>query len=489
MFFTMGVSLYTSRVVLNTLGIEDYGIYVLIGGVVTLFSFFNSAMSSATQRFLAFDIGKKDIVKLKQTFNATLNIHIGIAVLILILAETIGLWFVNYKLKVPIEKLSSINWVYQFSIFTFLIGVVQVPYNALIRARERMNIYAAFSIVEVFLKLIILYLLVVSPFPKLETYAVLIFAVGFLVTSFYKLYCKRNFIESEYKFYYETKLYRTLISYSGWSLFGNLAAVARSQGGNILLNLFFGTLVNAAYGITMQVQGAVTVFVTNFQMAVNPQIIKNYATGNTKQSLSLIFQSAKFSYFLMFVIASPIIFNIDFILTIWLKNPPNHTSSFVILALINVLIDCVSGPLIIGAQATGNIKWYQITIGSFILLCLPISYFLLHLYKDPEIVYYVIIVVNFISLFIRLLFLKHLFNLDIKLFFTTVLLKICMVTVLVIGVYFFTNSLFFEHNSLFGFLYNVIILLFLNVLTMFFIGLNRSERHFIISFIKKKSDD
>jgi len=487
MFFTMGVSLYTSRVVLNTLGIEDYGIYVIVGGVVTLFSFFNAAMSSATQRFLAFDIGKKDDVKLKQTFNATLNIHIGIALLVLVLAETVGLWFVNYKLNVPVEKMNAINWVYQFSILAFLVGVIQVPYNALIIARERMNIYAIFSIVEVTLKLLILYLLVISPFEKLKTYAVLVFLVTLLIASFYKLYSKRNFKESKYQFYYEKQLYKTLLSYSGWSLFGNIAAIARGQGSNILLNLFFGTIVNAAYGITMQVQGAVRVFVTNFQMAVNPQIIKNYANGEEKQALNLIFQSAKFSYFLMFIIAIPVIFNIDFILELWLVNPPKHTSLFVVLALINVLIDCIAGPLMIGAQATGKIKWYQITIGSFIFLSLPISYFFLKIYDNPNVVFIVIIGINLISLFARLLFLKHLMNLSIKDFFKQVFLKIIIVTFFVLNIYILISTFIQIEKQILGLIYSLIILTVLNLAIIYFIGLNKKERNFLISFIKKRA--
>lgn len=486
MFFTMGVTLYTSRVVLNSLGIQDYGIYVIVGGVVSLFSFFNSAMSSATQRFLAFEIGRKDDIVLKQTFNATLNIHLGIGVLILVLAETVGLWFVNYKLNVPLEKMNAINWVYQFSILTFLVGVVQVPYNALIIARERMNIYAVFSIVEVSLKLLILYLLVVSPFEKLITYAVLIFCVTILIASFYKFYCKRNFTESKYQFYYEKQLYSTLVSYSGWNLFGNLAAVAKGQGINILLNLFFGTILNAAYGITMQVQGAVSVFVTNFQMAVNPQIIKNYAVGNTKQSLNLIFQSAKFSYFLMFLIACPVIFNIDFILKIWLKNPPEYTSIFVVLSLINILIDSISGPLMTGAQATGNIKWYQIVIGTLIFLNLPISYFLLILYKLPYLIFYVSIAISIISLVFRFIFLNKLVQLPILDFLKNVLLKISIVTLMLILLNQFIIQKIIIENNWVNFILNISLVTFFSLLLIYFVGINNEEKKLLKSLIIRK---
>ncbi|TDD77601.1 lipopolysaccharide biosynthesis protein [Flavobacterium caseinilyticum] len=486
MIITMVVSLYTSRVVLNTLGIEDYGIYIIIGGVVTLFSFFNSAMSSATQRFLAFDIGTNDEVKLKQTFNATLNIHIGIAILVLILAETIGLWFVNYKLNVPIEKMNAINWVYQFSIFALLVGVVQVPYNALIIARERMNIYAIFSIVEVSLKLFILYLLIVSPFDKLKTYAVLMFFVTILIAIFYTYYCKRNFTESIYKFFYEKQLYKILISYSGWNIFGNIAAVARGQGINILLNLFFGTVLNAAFGITLQVQGAVQVFVANFQMAVNPQIIKNYANGNTKQSLNLIFQSAKFSYFLLFLIVCPILFSIDFILKIWLINPPKYTAIFVTLALINLLIDSVSGPLMTGIQATGKIKWYQIVIGSFIFLNLPIAYVLLKIYNKPELVFFSSIIISCISFLFRLYYVRNSLKLSVIDFFKQVVSKIFVVSFIVLVMILFFNRIDVSLSEFQIVMIRSFYIIIITIIAISLFGISKNERLFIKQFIFNK---
>lgn len=484
MFFTMGVSLYTSRVVLNTLGVVDFGVYSIVGGIVTLFSFFNSAMTSATQRFLAFDIGKNDLEQLKKTFNATLNIHIGIGVLVLVLAETIGLWFVNHKLNLPLDRMVAVNWVYQFSVFTFLLGIIQVPYDALIVAREKMDIYAYMSIVEVFLKLIIVYLLVVFSYDKLILYAGLLFLVSFIVRMGHKQYCKWQYEESKYQFYFDKSFYKELLSYSGWSLFGNIAAVARGQGSNILLNLFFGTVLNAAYGISMQVQGTVQTFVINLQMAINPQIIKQYASGNKDQCLKLIFQSAKFSYFLLLIIVCPIIYNIDFILELWLKKPPKSTSFFVILCLINVLIDCISGPLMIGAQATGNIKWYQITLGTFIFLCLPISYFLLKNYNDPNMIFIVIIAVNTVSLFGRLFFLKKLIDLDIKSFILKVLSKIIIVSTIIILTFHFV--IISTQNLYLDFFIKSISITILNLISIYFIGLNNTERNLIVSFIKTK---
>jgi len=482
----MGVSLYTSRVVLNTLGIQDYGIYVVVGGVVSLFSFFNGAMASATQRFLSFEIGKGDQIKLKQTFNATLNIHIVIGVLIWLMAETVGLWFVNYRLNVPIEKMNVINWIYQFSILVFLVDVVQVPYNALIVARERMNVYAMFSIAEVILKLLILYLLVISPFDKLKSYATLIFIITLLIAFLYKYYCKKNFNESKYEFYYQKELYRTLISYSGWNLFGNIAAVARGQGINVILNIFFGTILNAAYGITMQVQGSVSVFVTNFQMAVNPQIIKNYAMENTKQTKILIFQSAKLSYFLMFLIVGPVFFNVDFILKKWLINPPEYTSIFIILCLINLLIDCISGPLMTGIQATGNIKRYQMVVGTLVFLNLPLAYLILKINRNPELIYYTSILISLFSLMFRLYFLKKSLNISILEFMQHVLLRVIVVTTVSLFVFLLLNKFIYFSNDWISFFLKSLLIIFIIMINISVLGINKKERLYLSEIFTQK---
>ena len=482
----MGVGLYTSRVVLNTLGIEDFGVYNIVGGIVVLFGFFNSAMSAATQRFLSFDIGKNDTVQLSKTFNATLNIHFLIAIIVLLLAETIGLWFVNYKLNLPEDRMNAVNWVYQFSVLTFLFGIIQVPYNALIIARERMNVYAYISIFEVVFKLLIVYLLVVLDYDKLKLYAVLLFVIAFLVRLAEKLYCKRHFEESIYRFYFDKNLYRELISYSGWNLFGSVASIAKGQGINIILNIFFGTVLNATYGITLQVQGTVNMFVTNFQMAVNPQIIKKYASGEVQQCKKLIFQSSKFSYFLMFIIITPILFNIDFLMKLWLKTPPDYTSLFVNLCLINLLIDCLSGPLMTGIQATGNVKWYQIVVGSLLFLNLPISYFLLKFYREPVVVYYISIIISIASLFFRLYFIKKSLSLSIKEFIIKVIVKIIYVSVTVFLVFLFIDQYLIILNEWTLFFTKSILILALSFFSILLLGVSKDERKFMKEIIFNK---
>lgn len=406
MILTMLVSLYTSRVVLNVLGVENYGTYNVVGGVVTMFGFFNGAMSSATQRFLSFDLGRGDYVQLRRTFNATQLIHIGIALLIFLLAETIGLWFVNTQLNLPEGRMEAARWVYHFSVLSFMISIIQVPYNAVILARERMSVYAYMSILEVLLKLLIVFMLTWIAFDKLKLYGILLFAVSFIVASIYRIYCLKQFDETRFELIKDKVLYKTLISYSGWNLFGNIAAVAKGQGVSIILNIFFGTVVNAAQGVANQVSAAVTSFVGNFQMASNPQIIKSYAAEDKAYMANLVIRTSKFSFYLLFILTLPVMLEIEYILKLWLKIVPNYTAIFTILILINALIDTVSGPLMTSLQATGKIKVYQSVVGILLILILPISYLFFKLGFPPETTFFVSICISIVAFIFRLLLTK-----------------------------------------------------------------------------------
>lgn len=482
----MLVGLYTSRVVLITLGIEDFGIYSIVGGIVALFGVFNGAMSSATQRYLAFDIGSQNFSSLKKTFNSALIIHIGIAFIILFFAETIGLWYVNHKLNVPVSRMVAINWVYQFSIFTSLIGVLQVPFNALIIAHERMNIFALISIVDVILKLIIVYLLLVINYDKLIIYSVLVFSIALLVAIIYRIYCFKHFSESKFEFFKDRDYYKELISYSSWNLFGNIAAVAKGQGVNIVLNIFFGTVVNAAYGIAMTVQGTVGMFVSNFQMAVNPQIIKNFSQNNRVEMQNLIFQSAKFSFFLMLTVCSPILFNSKYLLELWLKTVPAATIVFVQLCLVNIIIDCISGPLMTGIQATGKIRHYQAVVGALLFLNLPLSYLVLKITHTPLDVFIISILISLISLQFRLFYLQKVTNIQFKNFYKIVMCRLILISSIVIALYYCLRNFFNEASDFisFGLQSFVIILVVLAVILL--IGINKKERHFLKKILIEK---
>ena len=482
MLLTMVVALYTSRVVLNTLGVEDYGIYSLVGGFISLFSFLNAAMSSATQRYLTFDLGKNDSHRLRKTFSVTLTIHMGIALIVLLFAETLGLWYINNIMVFPVERSFAVNVVYQFSIAATLLSIIQVPYNALIIAHERMNVYAYVSIVEVLLKLLIVFLLVLFGSDKLITYSILTFIVALSIRLFYQFYCRRKFKESHYKFEWDKGYYKELISFSGWSLFGNMSAVARGQGVNVVLNLFFGTTVNAAYGIALQVQSAVGGFATNFQLAVSPQIVKQYAQGNIKQVQSLVFRSAKFSYLLLIILVSPIFINIDYILYIWLKNAPEYSAIFIQLSLIYLLIDSLSFSLIKAVQATGRIKYYQIVLGTLTFMSLPLSYIALKYGGSPETVFIVLIIVTFSTLLTRMFFVKKLLEINPIDFMKYVLLPISIVTVLIS----FIGYILYDYlivNSFLALIGVSVLIGIISLIFAFFIGVNRREREVLLGYI------
>lgn len=477
LILTMGVSLYTSRVVLNTLGVEDFGIYSVVGGIVIMFSFLNSSMSSATQRFFSFELGKNDYGQLKKVFSMSVNIHAIIAIIILILAETIGLWFLNAKLNIPVERMEAANWVYQFSILSFLVTVMSVPYNAIIIAHERMNVYAYVSVVEVALKLAIVFSLVWFSYDKLKMYAILILSLSATVWIVYKTYCRRNFSETNYKFFWEKSLYKTLMNYAGWNIFGNLASVSTSQGVNILLNLFFGPVVNAARGIAYQVMGAVNGFVSNFQLAMNPQIVKSYAADDLKYMHQLIFRGSKYSFFLLYFITLPILLETESILGWWLGIVPAYTVIFCRLILINTLIDCISGPLMTAAQATGKIKKYQFMVGGLLLLILPISYLLLRMGFPPQTTLYVSISISLIALFTRLQIISPLINLSVLTFTRRVLMRVFLVAVVAI---IFPLFIAYSVNQELIRFFSVCIVSILSVaISVFYLGLRREERLFM----------
>ena len=280
MLLVMGATLYTSRIVLNVLGAEDYGLYNVVGGLVTMFTFLNGSLGSATSRYITFELGRRDYERVNRVFNVALLIHIALAVLIIILAETIGLWFFYEKMTIPEERMSAAFWVYQISILTCFFSLTQVPYNAMIIANENMRIYAWVGIVEAVFKLAIAFILPFAPFDTLVYYALLLCVVQISIMLFYRIYCGRNFKESKIILYKDKTLYKEMFSYAGSDLIGNLSVLAQGQGLNILLNMFFGPVVNAARGIAYQVQGAVTQFSNNFMTAVRPQIIKSYAEGD-----------------------------------------------------------------------------------------------------------------------------------------------------------------------------------------------------------------
>jgi len=429
MLFNMLVTLYTSRIILNTLGVSDFGIYNVVGGIVVMFSFLNSAMGAATSRFLIFELGKKDHVQLKKVFNASLSSHIAIAFFVLLLAETIGLWFLTHKLVIPSERMAAAIWVYQFSILSAMVTLTQVPYNALIIAHEKMNIYAYVSVLDTILKLGIVFLLAVGDFDKLKLYALLVFLVSSIIALIYRFYCTKNFAESAIAFKWDKKLYKELFSFSIWELYGGFAIMGMGQGLNILLNLFFGTGVNAARGIAFQIQGAVLGFGENFITAVKPQIIKLYAENNLKQMMSLVFSSSKYSFFLTFFLTLPLLLETPLVLNLWLKTVPDYTVSFCRLIMINNLIWSMRSPIVTCFHAVGQLKIANLVCGSLFYLIIIVSYFCLKAGMIPESVFIVTIIVSLMVQITELYLLKLFIRYSIKEYILKVVARCLLVLI------------------------------------------------------------
>lgn len=427
MLFMMAISLYTSRIVLNTLGVEDYGIYNVVGGVVAMFGFINGSMSSATQRFMTFALGKGNFVNLQKVFCTALQIHVLIAVIIVVLGETVGLWFMYEKMQIPADRMEAAFWVLQCSILSTVVMIVSVPYNADIIAHEKMSAFAYISILEAVLKLAIVYILLIGSFDKLILYAVLLLTVQILIRFCYSIYCNKHFKETIYKHIWDKSLFKEMTGFAGWNMFGNLSGVLYGQGLNMLLNVFFGPVVNAARAVAVQVQNAIQQFVANFQMALNPQITKTYAKCEMSEMHKLIFRSARFSFYLLFMLSLPVLFETDFLLTFWLKTVPENTVIFLRIMICTSLIYSLANPLIVANQATGKVKKYQALCGSILLLILPVSYIALKLGFPAYSVFIVHFIIESITQLARMIMLRPLIGIRIREYFKYIYTPIILV--------------------------------------------------------------
>ena len=436
MFFMMAVTLYTSRVILEVLGIEDYGIYNVVGGIVVLFTFVNNSMVMSTQRFLNYELGRHEQQGASRVFSASLTLHLFIVMLTFLLAESVGLWF----------------------------------------------LFARISVIEAIAKLAIVYLLAVSPWDKLISYAFLMFVVVFIITFCYYLYCKRSFPIGRYNYFWEKSLYKRLASFSGWSLFGGMANTAASQGLNVLMNIFFGVTANAAMGVASQVNTAVYNFVANFQTAFKPQIVKSYATQEREYFMDLIIYTSKYSYFLLFIICMPLYVCCEEVLSVWLTNVPFYAVSFCKLMLIVSLLEAIQGPLWMSVQATGKIRNYQLLIGGMILCNLPIGYVFLKLGFPPNIVLIIKIVITVLILIIRVIYINRLFSFPTVRFIREVLVKISIVTLLSSILVIFLPI---QIDTISSILAVVCILFVINCLLILAVGVSNKERLLIINQIKK----
>ena len=468
---------------MKALGVEDYGIYNAVGGFIGMFAIISNSLSSAISRFITFELGKGNSQKLQQIFSTSVIIQIIISLCIVILAETLGVWFLNTHMNIPLERMTAANWVLQFSTITFVINLISVPYNACIIAHERMSAFAYISIFEAAGKLGVTFLVLYASFDKLIFYSLLMCVLAVAVRMIYTWYCKRHFEECHFRFHSERPLMKEIFGFAGWNFIGASSGVLRDQGVNVLINIFCGPAVNAARGIAMQVSSAVSQFSSNFIVAINPQITKSFASGEKEVSFNLVFRGARFSVFLLLLLSIPVLFETEFLLKLWLDLVPNYTVLFVRLILIYVMIEAVSYTMVTLMLATGNIKKYQLLVGGFQLLNFPLAYLSLKLGYSPESTIIISIIVALGCLCLRLIMLHRMVMFPVIKFLRTVLLRIMIVALLSLVVP--SIILKFMDDGLIRLILLSICSVIYSSLIIIFIGCSKSERTLILSKAKE----
>lgn len=482
----MAVSLYTVRVVLAALGEEDYGIYNVVGGFVAMFNILSGALSVAISRFITYEMGQPNVTlsRLRRIYSSSLIIQVIIGLVICLLIGTFGAWFVENKMRIPSDRLNVTLYVLLFSTLSFFINLLSVPYNALIIAHEQMKAFAYISIVEAVLKLLTAYLLMVSSFDKLMLYAFCMVIVSLIIRSVYAIYCKRHFEECRFVWGFDKQLLSRMFVFSGWAFLGNGSFVLKEHGVNLLLNMFCGPAVNAARGITSQVTHAVTMFVTNFMQAVNPQITKSYSSGNLEEMHRLIFKSSRFSFYLMLILGLPLMKSIDYILDLWLVSVPDYTAIFVRLLLVFCLMDCIVQPLITGLLAEGNIKIYEIVLVILNVSNVVLSYFSLKHGFSPESVYVISIIVEIGIVWSRIWLSGKAYKLPIKYFLEKVFGRILLVA-LGTGAFAYWLRLSVG-NELYDFLLVSVVIVLFTISSIYILGLSHDERSFLLINLKSR---
>ena len=483
MLVLMLVGLYTSRVVLSALGENDFGIYDVVGGVVAMFTIISGSLNSAISRFITFEIGKSDPMRLNKVYSTAVTIQLILAVVVVLIAEPVGLWFVRNKMTIDPSRIQAAIWVLHFSLASFVINLMSVPQMASITAHEKMSAYAYIGIMEGLLRLAVAVLISRSSSDRLVLYSALMMVTVLMVRAAYGIYCRRNFPECRYRWVNDALLVKEMFSFAGWNFIGASSGVLRDQGGKILVNLFYGTAVNAARGVAMQLNGAVQGFVTNFMTAVNPQITKSYALGDQGYMYYLISKSSRMSYYLLFVLALPVLFNTGYMLDIWLEEVPAHSALFVQLFLIFTLSESLSNPLITAQLATGNIRNYQLVVGGLQLLNIPVSYAFLKAGAAPEVTVMVSIAISQICFFARLFMLKGMIGLPVSDFLKKVYMNVLGTTALSLAVPFVIHG--FLPDTIWGVIISVTLCVISAGLSVLTFGLSRGERHEISCWIKK----
>ena len=482
MLFLMLIGLYTSRVVLSALGEDDFGIYGVVGGVVAMFTIISGSLSAAITRFITFEMGKGSEGRLPAVFSSAVTIQLVLAAVVLAVAEPSGIWFIENRMNIPPDRLYAAHWVFQFSLLTFVINIISVPYNASIIAHEKMSAFALIGIFEGLAKLAVAFLILHSHSDRLIFYSALMCMVAVGVRAAYTAYCRRHFEECRFRFIWDGKLLRQMFSFAGWNFIGVASGALRDHGGNILINIFSGPAANAAKGVSVQLGGAVQSFVTNFMTAVNPQITKSYAADDRKYTTDLVFRSSRYSFYLLSLIAFPVLLNAEYLLDLWLEDVPQLSRQFVCLALLLSMSECISNPLVTLMLATGNIRNYQIIVGGLQLLNLPVSYIVLKAGAPPHSILVVAVVISQLCLFARLVLLRSMAGLPAGRFLKEVYLRVLLLLVTALPLEWWLTSLMGEGT--WAFLASCAVSVLLTAAFIWMFGISADERKFFCDKMK-----
>lgn len=483
MLVSLAITLYTSRVVLNILGQDDFGIFNIVGGVVVLFSFLTNAMTSSTQRFLNYNIGVGDLHKIKQVFNTSIVLHLTVMAFVLLLSETIGLWFLEYKLNIPIDRMDAARWVYQTTVIATLFNIIVIPYRATIIAEEKMNIFAILSVMEVLLKLIIVLVLPLFLADKLIIYSILFALTSMICFVLYRQISRSRFKYSRFMWSWNKSLFKEMMNFSGWYLLGGVAMVGSKQGVNIIINLFFNVAVNAAVGIANQVRNAIYGFVTSFQTAFNPQIVKLYASNEHLELEKLLYRSSKFSYFLYIILSLPVIIFSNVLLSIWLVHVPQYSVIFTQLVIIATAFETLSAPLWTLIGASGQVKFYQIFVSVIILLDIPLVWIALELGFSPPVVFWINSIVSFAAYIFRLVYARKTLYFSMKAYCVKVIFPCLLITIMASPVLYLLSSIGSSGIT------SIAIMLFsafIIVMMIYVFGLEKEERSFVRNILASK---
>lgn len=485
LLFILGINLYLSRVVLDVLGLDNYGIYNVVGGFVMMLMGLSGALATATQRFISIELGKGENGNVQKIFSTALTVHLILAGIILVIGETIGLWFLNTHINLPEGRALAANIVYQFSLLVFIVKVINVPYEGAIIAHEKMSTFAFVGIFEVLLKLVIVYSLLIIPCDRLISYSILLAFVAIITQVIYWKYCNKRIKQCSTKYRWESEQGKNILSFVGWNLIGSLSAIAKNQGVNVVLNMFFGVLINAANGIAMQVFFAVTSFVNNILFAMNPQIIKSYASGDRFNMYKLVFMGSRVATILFICLAIPIIIETPYILGIWLVEVPQYAAIFIRLILITAVIDTITVPLVTVMHATGKVKEFQIIVEGTQMMTLPTVYLMFKFFDYPPYMALVVgVIFAIICMFLRIAVLHKIAQLQVGEFIKSCIFRVVIVAVVALLLPYWVYIVL--PINILSFTLVVVVSIISTLVSGYYIGLNKNERMVVLAKVKER---